>query len=172
MWLVTAARRTMVEIERRFLCRIVVAGALEGAGRRIMIRQGYLTRDAPAVRIRQKDGEYLLTIKSGAGRVRREVEVAVGPEEGEALMAMAGEHRLEKVRHAAGRWEVDVFGGKLAGLVLAEVELEREDEPLPPAPPWLELVREITDDAAFTNQRLAWLERGEAARFVRAAAAP
>ena len=172
MSLVTGARRTMVEIERRFLCRVADAGALEGAGRRIVIRQGYLTRDAPAVRIRQKDGEYLLTIKSGGTRVRREVEVAVGREEGEALMAMAGEHRLEKVRHAAGRWEVDVFGGKLAGLVLAEVELEREDEPLPPAPPWLELVREVTDDAAFTNQRLAWLEPAEAARFVRAAAAP
>ena len=161
----------MVEIERRFLCRVADTGALEREGRRIAIRQGYLTRDDPTVRVRQKDGEYLLTVKSGSGRVRQEVEVAIGPAEGEALMAMAGEHRLEKVRYAVGRWEVDVFGEKLVGLVLAEVELEREDEALPAPPPWLELVREVTDDAAFTNQRLAWLGPAEAARFVRGAGA-
>ena len=45
---------------------------------------------------------------SGSGRVRQEVEVAVGAAEGEALMAMAGEHRLAKVRYAVGRWEIDI----------------------------------------------------------------
>lgn len=87
-------------------------------------------------------------------------------------MAMAGDHRLEKVRYAVGRWEIDVYREKLAGLVLAEVELEHEDEPLPASPPWLELVREVTEDPAFTNQRLARLGPEEAARFVRGATAP
>jgi len=162
----------MVEIERRFLCRVADDAALEREGRRIAIRQGYLTLGEPTVRIRQKDGEYLLTVKSGSGLVRQEVEVAVGPAEGEALMAMAGDHRLEKVRYAVGRWEIDVYREKLAGLVLAEVELEHEDEPLPASPPWLELVREVTEDPAFTNQRLARLGPEEAARFVRGATAP
>lgn len=161
-----------IEIERRFLCRVVDAAALERAGRRTAIRQGYLTLGDPAVRIRWKDGAYLLTIKSGAGRVRREVEVRVGAEEGGALMEMAGAHRLEKVRYAVGRWEIDVFGGKLDGLVLAEAELHREDERLPDPPACIELLREVTDDGAFTNQRLAQLGAAEAARFVRAAAAP
>jgi len=162
----------MVEIERRFLCRVADAGALEREGRRIAIRQGYLTLGDPTVRVRQMNGGYLLTVKSGSGRVRREVEVAVGAEEGEALMAMAGDHRLEKVRYAVGRWEIDLYGEKLAGLVLAEVELEHEDEPLPGPPPWLDLVREVTDDPDFTNQRLARLGPAEAARFVRDATAP
>nr|PZN91034.1 MAG: adenylate cyclase [bacterium] len=159
----------MIEIERRFLCRVADTAALEREGRRMAIQQGYLTLGAPTVRIRQKDGAYLLTIKSGSGRVRQEVEVPVGSAEGETLMAMAGEHRLEKVRYAVGRWEIDIYGDKLAGLVLAEVELEHEDEPLPPPPAWLELAREVTDDPAFTNQRLARLGPDEAARFVREA---
>src|SRR5690606_28604638 len=110
----------------RFLCRVVDAQALERAGRRSSIRQGYLTRGDPAVRIRQRDAAYLLTTKSGSGRVRREVELPVPPEQGAILMELAGDHRLEKVRHVVGRWEVDVYAGKLEGLVLAEVELERE----------------------------------------------
>lgn len=157
----------MVEIERRFLCRVVDEPALRRAGRESIIRQGYLAVGDPSVRIRQRDGEYVLTVKAGRGRVRREVELAVPPQEGEALMAMTGEHRLEKVRYAVGRWEVDVFGGKLRGLILAEVELEDAHERLPGPPPWLELVREVTDDGAFTNQQLARLGAAEAARFVR-----
>jgi CYTH domain-containing protein len=163
------ARRAMVEIERRFLCRVVDGPALRRAGRESIIRQGYVAVGDPSVRIRQKDGEYVLTVKAGRGRVRQEVELAVPPREGEALMAIAGERRLEKVRYAVGRWEVDVFGGKLQGLVLAEVELEDVHERLPEPPPCIELVREVTDDGAFTNQRLARLGAAEAARFVREA---
>lgn len=155
-----------LEIERRFLCRIADPRVLRGAARRHVIRQGYLTDAEPAVRIRSLDGEYILTIKSGRGRIRREVEVKVDADVGEALMAMAAEHRLEKERYVLGAWEVDVFRGKLEGLVLAEIELEDAESPLPPPPDGITLGHEVTDDGAYTNQRLAALGEAEARRWV------
>ncbi|MGH1570428.1 hypothetical protein ACRAWG_06855 [Methylobacterium sp. P31] len=69
---------------------------------------------------------------------------------------MPAGRRLEKTRyrveHAGAVWEVDVFGGALAGLILAEIELEREDQPVV-LPSWIE--REVTDDARYRNSRLA-----------------
>lgn len=69
---------------------------------------------------------------------------------------MPPDRRLEKTRyrvaHAGAMWDVDVFGGELAGLILAEIELEREDQPVV-LPPWVE--REVTDDARYRNSRLA-----------------
>lgn len=156
----------MLEIERRFLCRIEDGAALRRAGPTVVIRQAYLTTDDPAVRVRQAGDAYLLTIKSGRGRVRREVEVAVGAVEAEALFEIAGDRRMEKLRHRAGRWEVDVFTGKLAGLLVAEVELDHADEPLPAPPPGVRLLEEVTDERGFTNQRLAAMEEDEARAFV------
>jgi adenylate cyclase len=49
-------------------------------------------------------------------------------------------------------WDVDEFVGENAGLVLAEIELEREEEPFAP-PPWLG--KEVTHDARYLNARLA-----------------
>lgn len=157
----------MIEIERRFLCRILRPDALRAASRRSEIRQGYLSDGEPAVRIRARDGEYLLTIKAGRGRVRREVEIAIDGEAGRALFDMAGDRRLEKVRYVIDRWEIDVFRGPLDGLVIAEVELDRPDEPLPPTPPGFDLLREVTEDATFTNQHLAHLTPDAARRLVR-----
>jgi CYTH domain-containing protein len=155
----------MIEIERRFLCLSLEDEALRHA-ERTTIRQGYLTEGEPAVRIRQMGGAYLLTIKSGRGLKRHEIELPVEPAAGEALMAMVGERKLEKVRCRIGRWEIDLFQGKLHGLVLAEVELEHEEEPLPPPPPGVHLGREVTDERTFTNQHLAMLDDEAAHRLL------
>lgn len=157
----------MKEIERRFLCRQVSAGALDGAEQRSIIRQGYLTVSDPAVRIRQRDDTFFLTVKSGGGLVRREVEFPVDPAVAHELMSIAGDRQVEKVRWRLGRWEIDVFRGKLEGLVIAEVELQSEDEPLPAPPRGVTLLREITGEGRFTNQCLAQLSAAEAARLVR-----
>lgn len=173
----------MREIERQFLCPPPDPETLEG-GRRTEIVQGYITPGDPAVRVRRAVGpggaaRWILTVKSGAGRVREEVEAEVGDDDGEALLRMAGGRTLRKVRHRLGRWEIDVFGGPLAGLVAAEVELEREDEPLPDPPPGLELGPEVTDEPRWTNQSLAHLDAdgaraavGEARRRLGAPAPP
>jgi CYTH domain-containing protein len=155
----------VIEIERRFLCRIADVEMLSGVPR-WQIRQGYLTDREPSVRIRRREDEYILTFKAGHGIVRREVELSVPPESGAELMDMAGEHRLDKVRYQVGRWEIDLFEGKLTGLVLAEIELSSIEETLPPIPVGMELCREVTEEGAFTNQRLALLGEESARRFV------
>jgi CYTH domain-containing protein len=155
----------MIEIERRFLCRLRTPELLEGVPVH-HIEQGYLTNGSPAVRIRRRDGEYLLTVKAGQGRVRREVEFPVPPGAGAELLELAGEHRVEKLRYEIGRWELDCFQGKLAGLIMAEVELIAEDEPLPPVPAGLDLIREVTTIREYTNQCLAQLGAEESGRLV------
>lgn len=164
--LAEAVALSMLEIERRYLARVVDPASLPAPR---LLRQGYLTSGEPAVRVREDGGRFVLTVKAGRGVVRREVEVDLPSAEGCALLEMAGERVLEKLRHRMGRWEVDVFRGELEGLVLAEIELAREDEPLPPPPSGVELLREVTDDGAFTNQRLAALSETEARRLVEGA---
>ena len=124
----------MTEIERRYLARIADPAVLERA-RVSRIRQGYLSAGEPAVRVRERetDGDfaYTLTVKAGRGVIRREVEVPIDADAGLALMEMAGRRVLEKLRHVVGRWEIDVFQGKLTGLTLAEVELDHPREVVP-----------------------------------------
>ena len=150
---------TYLEIERRFLAR--VTGDLPPGQR---VRQGYLTLTEPSVRIRDRAGSWVLAVKSGRGLVRREVEVAVPPAEGAVQLDMAGELRVDKIRHDAGRWEIDVFQGKLDGLVLAEVELESETETTPDAPSSVVLLRDVTSE--LTNHWLASLSPEDAQRVV------
>jgi CYTH domain-containing protein len=145
-----------VEIERKFIASPAVL-ALCRSGTQLV--QGYLyTDDANTIRIRRAGDRMVVTWKSPRrGACRDEVELAVAPLDGEELLARvpAGQ-RLEKTRyrvaHAGAVWDVDVFGGALSGLILAEIELEREDQPVA-LPPWIE--REVTDDARYRNSRLA-----------------
>ncbi len=150
----------MKEIERQFLCRRVAADVLEGADRRLEIVQGYLTREDPAVRIRrigEGDGaRWVLTVKGGSGLVREETEHELDPDDGRRLLDAAGPRTVEKTRHVTGRWEIDVYGGRYAGLLVAEVELEGVGERTPAAPEGLELAVEVTGKRRYTNQALAW----------------
>lgn len=150
------------EIERRFLCR-ADPGMLE-SGDRQEIRQAYLTDGEPSVRVRAIDDHWVLTVKAGSGLVRREVEAPLPPEAGEAMLELATSAILVKTRHLVGRWEVDVYGGELGGLVIAECELSAPDEPLPEPPGGLELLREVTE--LLTAQRLARMAPADARRLV------
>jgi len=155
-----------LEIERRFLCRIDDRHVLDTAPS-WSITQGYISNDfGPTVRIRRRDDEFYLTIKSGSGLVRREIEFVVPPGPGGELLELAGDRVVEKTRYQLGRWEIDIFQGKLSGLALAEVELSSETEETPPPPRGLGLIREVTLDPAFTNHRLARLDPEEAKLFV------
>ncbi len=155
----------MAEIERRFLARILDGAALAAAPTREM-EQGYLSTADPAVRVRRAGDDWILTVKSGRGLVRQEVEAPLPPEAGAALLELAAPRRLTKRRHHLGRWEIDVFEGALAGLVLAEIELRAPDEPLPQPPGAVTLIREVTDDGRFVNQVLAGLDPPAAAALV------
>lgn len=155
------------EIERRFLVSddAVLVGR---AGRRLV--QGYLSRDPErTVRLRlETDGagreRGWLTVKGPTGLedgacVRREWEVELPPAEVRRGLSLCLPHLLEKtrfeVRDAGRLWEVDRFHGRLAGLVLAEVELPRPDDPVD-LPSWLG--PEISADPRWSNAALSSLE--------------
>ena len=155
-----------IEIERRFIAR-VDARLLRDA-ERIPLRQGYLTvRDPTTVRIRQEGERWVLAIKAPAGGIaRHEIEVELPESDGRELLAIAAGGSVAKMRHVVDRWEIDVYEGRFAGLVIAEVELESEEEPLPPVPAGLELLREVTREIGLSARGLAALDETRAAELV------
>lgn len=146
------------EIERKFL----VAGESwrENVRSSVRIRQGYVARaDAAVVRVRQIEGAAaFLTIKSTQpGLVRAEFEYEIPPADAEALLREAcAAPLIVKLRHhldwKGKAWVVDEFEAALAGLVLAEVELDSANEAVD-IPTWA--AREVTDDPAYRNDALA-----------------
>lgn len=148
-----------LEIERKFLPTEPPDWLPEHSACRI--EQGYLavTEDVE-IRIRILDDEPVLTVKGGHGEVRSEVEVSLDAEQLEALWPLTETLRLAKTRwhvpvgDANLTGELDIFGGDLAGLVVAEVEFGSLEESRSFDPPgWLG--EEITGDERFANQSLA-----------------
>jgi adenylate cyclase len=144
-----------VEIERKFLVR---GEPWHEAESRLHLRQGYLVSGGPAtVRVRVGPEMAWLTVKGPtSGLSREEFEFTIPRHDGESLLALCGEVIVEKTRHhvTVGRhcWEIDVFEGANAGLVVAEIELEREDEVFE-RPAWLG--EEVSFDERYRNSQLA-----------------
>lgn len=146
-----------LEIERKFL--VAGDGWRSAVSRSELFRQGYLaTTTSSSVRVRVGGHRGWLSVKGrvvGPSRPEYEYEVPLA-EANEMLDAMCDEGRLEKVRHwvtVGGReWEIDEFLGANAGLVVAELEIEREDAVFE-RPSWLG--REVTDDVRYYNASLA-----------------
>jgi adenylate cyclase len=143
------------EIERKFL---TTSDAWRGlADRSERMSQGYLASGGRvSVRVRVAGDEARLNIKAG-GLVasRAEYEYAIPLGEGRELLALADGPLIDKTRyfvvHDGFEWEVDEFHGDNAGLVVAELELEHEDERFT-RPPWLGA--EVTELARYYNVRL------------------
>ncbi|HAF56285.1 MAG TPA: adenylate cyclase [Thauera sp.] len=145
------------EIERRFLVRDV--RILDGRkGERIV--QGYLAKESGAMstRVRIRGDRAWLTLKSPKqGYSRDEFEYAIPVADAQALLANHCAQRVVRktrylVDHAHHLFEVDVFEGHHAGLVVAEVELPHEQAPVS-LPGWVG--EEITHDARYGNFTLA-----------------
>lgn len=143
-----------VEIERKFLVKGEPWLAVPG----VAYRQGYLNRDkARTVRVRIAGKTAFLTVKGqSVGATRAEFEYPIPMEDAKALLALCDGPLIEKTRylldHAGTRWELDVFAGDNAGLVVAEVELESEDQVFA-RPDWLG--EEVTQDVRYFNSNLA-----------------
>lgn len=159
----------MIEIERKFL---VLPDALLLPETGVSLSQWYIMRgEDRSLRVRKKGDRFILTVKSGKGLVRTEIERDLTAEEAKALIAVALEAPVEKTRYQVpvGRhtWEVDVFEARNAGLVMAEIELSAEDERID-LPAWAGL--EVTSDPRFQNTNLArapideWREQYETIR--------
>lgn len=144
------------EIERKFL--VTGEGWRDHVARSVRYRQGYLANNERcSVRVRVADRDARLNIKRARLDVRRaEYEYAIDPVEAEEMLDTLCERPLiEKTRHfvpwAGHVWEIDVFEGDNAGLVVAEIELDDEDEPFA-LPPWIG--REVSDDPRYYNVNL------------------
>jgi len=149
--------RMAKEIERKFLVSSSAWRASVEA--EIGIRQFYLAAGpARTVRIRISDGNAAtLTLKfSGKGPGRDEYEYTVPLAEAEEMQAFALGRVIEKTRHHVRHedylYEVDVFGGALAGLVIAELETP-DAVPAERLPRWLG--REVTQEGQYYNASLA-----------------
>jgi adenylate cyclase len=145
------------EIERKFLVRS--DGWKADARRSRQIVQAYVALDGPAsVRVRIVDGAHaMLTIKSRKAEMRRsEFEYEIPVADARTLLEMRTGTVIEKVRYELQSgpltWEVDVFSGENEGLVIAEIELQHEDQELE-RPDWLG--EEITSDDRYYNASLA-----------------
>ena len=146
-----------VEIERKFFVTDPPAGDILGPG--VPLRQGYLAGEGDVeVRVRIAPSGAWITVKAGRGAARTEVEVAVDPDEAEALWVHTVGRRLEKVRYrvpvTGGVAEVDRYGGELEGLWTAEVEFPSVDAASAFVPPaWFGA--ELTDVDGWSNAALA-----------------
>lgn len=145
-----------IEIERKFLLRD--ASWRSAVQRCVLLRQGYLAAsEAVSIRIRVAGEQAHLNIKSATlGITRSEFEYAVPPVDAERMLAtLCGTRTLAKTRHyllhAGHTWEIDEFWDANAGLVVAELELDGEDE-IFQKPSWLGA--EVSHDPRYYNSCL------------------
>ena len=145
------------EIERKFLLKD--DSWKKDVVRSIKMRQNYLAQK-PTVRVRLAGECGFITIKSAVkGCARAEYEYAIPAADAiEMLDHLCNGYEVCKVRHIVSfggkTWEIDVFEGLNAGLVLAEIELQNKDEVFD-IPPWLG--EEVTMDGNYYNGSLARL---------------
>jgi adenylate cyclase len=146
-----------LEIERKFLVRN--EGWRAGVFRSDRYRQGYLNDEIYcSVRVRICADQAWLNLKSVTlGAQRHEFEYPIPLKDAELMLdTLTRKPLVEKVRHfvqvGGHTWEVDVFEGDNAGLIVAEVELGRPDEPFE-LPDWAG--EEVTYDPRYYNTTLA-----------------
>ena len=144
------------EIERKFL---VEGDFLSEATSKTRIVQGYICSEkGRTVRVRIRDDKGYLTVKgaaSSSGLSRYEFEREVPLEDAEQMLRLCEQESINKERYLVPykghTWEVDVFHGHNEGLILAEIELSREDDPFE-RPSWLG--KEVTGDRRYYNSVL------------------
>ncbi len=146
------------EIERKYLLKRLPEKLQRS--RRYVIAQGYLATEPAGrqVRVRKKGKTASLTFKVGRGAAREEREIKLSPKQFAALWPATAGRRLRKLRYEIP-WrnlliEIDIYRGKHAGLVVAEVEFPdhatcRKFKP----PAWFG--REVTGEKRYSNVRLA-----------------
>lgn len=146
-----------IEIERKFLLHDDSWREQADAG--VFYRQGYLASDqVSSIRVRLAGDKAWLNIKKAASAIRRlEYEYPIPVEDAaEILEQLCVDNLIDKkrylVNHAGHLWEIDVFEGANAGLVVAEIELKDEQEYFE-TPSWLG--EEVSHDPRYYNMNLA-----------------
>ena len=143
------------EIERKFL---IAGDGWRGLAEGVVYRQGYLCSGPErSVRVRIAGDHGYLTVKgatTGATRSEYEYEIPL-VDASDMLDTLCPQPQIEKKRytiiHQGSTWEIDEFFGPNRGLIVAEIELEREDQPFT-RPAWLGA--EVTGDPRYYNAML------------------
>ena len=161
-----------IEIERKF--RLADERWRGCVRHKTLLRQGYIANTRRAsVRVRLAGDAGWLSVKAMTpGLSRAEYEASIPAAAANEMLDQLCEGRLiEKWRHIVdyqgSEWEIDEFLGENAGLVIAELELESEQQEFA-RPPWLGV--EVTHDERYYNFRLSerpfrhWPENLRAAR--------
>ena len=144
-----------VEIERKF---IVNGDTWRQMAKGTKYRQGYLSSiKERVVRVRTIDDRGYLTIKgitTGATRLEFEYEIPLKDTD-QLLDELCEKPLIEKNRFVVSqgnlKWEIDEFFGDNDGLILAEIELESEDQKFS-VPDWIG--EEVTGDPRYFNSNL------------------
>ncbi|MGQ0656861.1 MAG: CYTH domain-containing protein [Chromatiales bacterium] len=146
------------EIERKFLVRH--DGWRQRIAKSVHLCQGYLhtgAGSACSIRVRVEGEEARLNIKSATlGTTRTEFDFSIPAADGQAILdELCARPFVEKTRHyvehAGHWWEIDVFEGENAGLIVAEIELKDADEQFE-RPEWLG--EEVSHDPRYYNVSL------------------
>jgi adenylate cyclase len=148
----------LIEIERKFLVKSE-AFKLE-AFKNTRIIQGFLnTHKDRTVRVRLKGNQGYLTVKGNStndGLSRFELEKEITKNDAEALLKLCEPTIIDKVRYEVKvkkhTFEIDVFFGDNEGLIIAEIELESENETFD-RPDWLG--QEVTGNINYYNSQLS-----------------
>jgi len=145
------------EIERKYL--VLSDDWRARVHREVRYLQGYLANTRRcSVRVRVGGDRAFLNVKGATvGASRLEFEYPVPVEDAEVMLReLCAGSVVEKTRyfvpHDGREWEVDVFEGDNAGLVVAEIELDDEAEVVA-LPDWAG--EEVTDDVRYYNSNLA-----------------
>ena len=149
-----------IEIERKFLVKNL--NYKSESFEKKYIKQGYLNSDKNrTVRIRVSNNTGFITIKgksSKNGTSRFEWEKEIPVTEAEELLLLCEPTIIEKTRYLIKvgyhTFEVDEFAGDNSGLVVAEIELNAEDEVFE-KPDWLS--KEVTGDLKYYNSSISKL---------------
>ena len=148
----------MIEIERKFL--VASDEYKVRSYKSTRITQGFLSTDPErTVRVRIKGNQGFLTIKgksNTSGISRFEWEKEIDLEEAEGLLKLCQKGIIDKVRYEvksnAHIYEIDEFFGSNEGLVIAEIELNSENEAFE-KPNWLGV--EVTGENKYYNSQLS-----------------
>ena len=150
--------KSNLEIERKFLVKSTAFKA--EAFKQTKIVQGFLTTNKKrTVRVRLKGELGFLTIKgvsSKNGLSRFEWEKEISKTEAEDLLELCKKGVIDKIRYEVKVnnhiFEVDEFHGENEGLIIAEVELQEEEEAFA-KPDWLG--KEVTGKIKYYNSQLS-----------------
>lgn len=147
-----------LEIERKFL--VSNNTFISDSHKKQFIKQGFLNSNKNrTVRIRILDDLGYITVKgisNKTGTTRFEWEKEIPLKEAETLLLLTEQDPIEKFRYLVKNkdllFEIDVFEGLNKGLIIAEIELENENQNFD-KPNWLG--KEVTGDIKYYNSSIS-----------------